>query len=171
MYAGANVFLGPLLPEDSPLLFQWSNDVDLAHWNGPYRPVDWVSHSNWFANIGKEQTKAVLAIRRVADSRLVGYIQFANIHPVFRSAEIGIAIGAEIDRGHGYGQEALKLATRFAWNDLNLHRLALLIFGPNERAVKAYAKAGFRHEGLLRQAAFVDGRFVDITVMGLLRTD
>ena len=171
MYSGDKVYLGPLLPEDSAQMFQWSNDVELAHWNGPYRPVDWITHSNWFANIGKEQTKAVLAIRRRGDNRFLGYIQIANIHPIFRAAEIGIAIGAEIDRGQGYGQEALRLATHFCWNDLNLHRLALLIFGANERAVKAYAKAGFRHEGLLRDAAFVNGRFVDITVMGLLRTD
>ena len=55
MYSGEKVTLGPLLPEDSAQMFQWSNDVELAHWNGPYRPVDWITHSNWFANIGKER--------------------------------------------------------------------------------------------------------------------
>ena len=89
MYSGEKVTLGPLLPEDSAQMFQWSNDVELAHWNGPYRPVDWITHSNWFANIGKEQTKVVLAIRRRGDNRFLGYVQIANIHPVFRAAEIG----------------------------------------------------------------------------------
>jgi len=171
MYSGPRVFVGPLLPEDCGPMFQWTNDVDLAHMNGPYRPVDWINHSNWFSNIGKEPSKTVLAIRLLADRRLIGYVQIANIHAVFRSAEIGIAIGAEADRNQGYGAEALKLATHFCWQDLNLRRLALMIFGANERAVRAYAKVGFQHEGLLRQAAYVDGRYVDITVMGLLRDE
>ena len=86
-----------------------------------------------------------------------------------RSAEIGIRIGAEKDRGLGYGKEALALAVEFCWSHLNLNRLQLVVFKHNERAVSAYRSTGFKKEGLLRKAAFIDGAWVDIVLMAALR--
>lgn len=169
MLVGSRIHLGPLLPADSEPLFQWSNDVGIAHLNGPYRPVDWASHGAWFDGVGKDAGKVLFAIRDNATARLLGYVQVGGIHPVFRSADLGIVIGDAADRGRGLGQEALRLALDFCWKDLNLRRVGLFVFGRNEQAVAAYLKVGFQHEGVLHRAAFVDGRYVDVTVMGILR--
>jgi RimJ/RimL family protein N-acetyltransferase len=56
----------------------------------------------------------------------------------------------------------------FGFRDLNLHRISLQVFATNKRAITTYERAGFRHEGTMRQAAFIDGRFVDVVVMGIL---
>ncbi|WP_081712208.1 GNAT family N-acetyltransferase [[Clostridium] dakarense] len=40
----------------------------------------------------------------------------------------------------------------FAFKKLNLHRLELDVFSFNHRAEKAYACAGFKREGILRDA-------------------
>jgi len=170
MLKGEKIVLGPLMPNDAAPMFQWLNDIELAHLNGPYRPTDGMGFGPWFNGLGKDLSKAFFAIRTATDLRFVGYVVISNIHAVFRSAELGIVIGAEADRCHGWGQEALSLALRFCWNDLNLHRVSLLVFGKNDRAVGAYAKAGFQHEGVLREAAFVGGHYVDITVMAALKT-
>jgi len=43
----------------------------------------------------------------------------------------------------------------------------LRVFRTNTRALKTYASAGFVKEGVMRDAAFVNGRFVDVVVMGI----
>jgi RimJ/RimL family protein N-acetyltransferase len=72
-------------------------------------------------------------------------------------------------RGQGYGKEALRLALDFCWNHLNLNRVQLVVFRHNSRAIGAYAAAGFRKEGRLRKAAFIDGEWVDLVLMAACR--
>jgi RimJ/RimL family protein N-acetyltransferase len=43
------------------------------------------------------------------------------------------------------------------------------VLSHNARAMRAYKAVGFRREGLLRKAVFVDGAWADLMVMGVLR--
>jgi RimJ/RimL family protein N-acetyltransferase len=49
-----------------------------------------------------------------------------------------------------------------------MHRIYLSVFKNNERAIGAYRKCGFVEEGVMREAAFIDGQWLDVTMMGLL---
>ena len=169
MLIGTQVCLGPLFQADARLIFNWRNRVELMHLDGLYRPVSQVQFDEWFNGAGKDPTRVVFSIRRQADLELLGFIQINHIHPVYRSAEIGIMIGESAHRGKGYGQEALRLCIGFCWDELNLQRLSVAIVGPNPQAQHAYRKAGFEIEGVLRRAIYVAGKFEDLTFMGLLR--
>lgn len=171
MIIGEKVCLAPLLKEDAPFVFNWLNTPALAYLNGPYRPTDQMSFDAWFNGIGNDRTKVMFAIRKQGDLRLLGYVQITNIQPMFRTCEMGIVIGDPRDRGQGCGQEALALALHHCWNDLNLHRVTLWVVGDNPLAVHAYLKVGFAEEGRMREAAYVNGRHVDVLVMGILRPD
>lgn len=163
----ARVRLSSIRPEDSQTLFRWINDPETVRFNAAYKPVHWAGHEEWCRSLAANPGKQVLAIR-VGD-RLVGVVQLSDIDPIHRSAELTIRIGEDADRGCGYGTQALRLATDFAWRDLNLHRVWLRVFADNARAIAAYRKAGFVDEGTLREAAHTDGRYVDMRVFGLLR--
>jgi RimJ/RimL family protein N-acetyltransferase len=169
MLMASRITIGPLVPEDFGPLFCWINDVAAARLDFAYRPVDMMAHRQWWDGLGKDPTKVVFAIRKTADTALIGYVQINGINSVHRSAELGIRIGEEKNRGQGYGKEALRLAVDFCWNDLNLNRVQLIVFKHNVRAVGAYKAAGFRREGVLRKAAFIGGEWVDLTVMASLR--
>ena len=171
MLIGEKICLGPVLLTDAPFFFNWLNDVGLVHDNGAYRPTDQARFDQWFGGIANDNSRVVFTIRAKPDVRLMGYIQVINIQPIARTAEMGILIGDPKDRGHGFGQEAVRLALDFCWRDLNLQRVALFIIGENPAAQNAYAKAGFEVEGRLRRGAYVNGAFRDITVMGILRED
>ena len=56
----------------------------------------------------------------------------------------------------------------FGFDDLNLHRIYLSVFKNNERAISAYRKCGFAEEGVMREAAFIDGQWLDVALMGLI---
>jgi RimJ/RimL family protein N-acetyltransferase len=169
MLAGDRVCLGPLLRSDGPLLFGWLNTLSVGRFNGAYRPTDEAKFDQWFAAAGADPARVVFAIRRKSDMRLLGFVQIVDINAAHRTASLGILIGAANDRGQGFGQEAIRLAVDFGWQDLNLQRLTLFVFGDNPQAARAYQNVGFEIEGTMRRAAYVDGRFQDITVMGMLR--
>ena len=171
MLIGEKVCLGPVLNGDAPILFNWANSLDLVRCNGPYRPTDQTKFNQWFAGIGHDATRVVFAIRRQGDLRLLGFVQITDIQPAPRSADIGVLIGDPSDRGQGFGQESMILALGFCWRDLNLRRVSLSVVGDNPRAIHVYGKAGFQLEGVRRGAAYLDGRFHDVTLMAILRSD
>jgi len=86
-------------------------------------------------------------------------------------AQLGLSIYKQDDWGHGYGREMIVLALRYAFNELNLHRVWLTTNGFNERAMKLYEKLGFRHEGRGREHILLDGTRWDIVYMGILRDE
>jgi RimJ/RimL family protein N-acetyltransferase len=169
MLLGKHVTLGPLVPEDCGPIFCWANDAAAARLDFAYRPVDMMAHRQWWDSIGKDTSKVVFAIRKIDAPAIIGYVQITGINPTHRSAEVGIRIGAEMNRNQGFGKEALRLAVDFCWNHLNLNRVQLIVFKHNRRAIGAYEAAGFKKEGVLRKAAFIGGEWVDLVPMAILR--
>lgn len=156
---------------DSELLFSWINDRELVLFNAPFRPVHQDSHREWFGAIQKRSDLVIFGIRRLADDSLVGSCQLHLINPIHRSAELQIRIGRKDAQGNGIGTEACALLLRHAFDDLNLNRVYLQVFETNERAIGLYKRAGFKVEGTLRQSAFIDGRWVNVLVMAILREE
>lgn len=171
MLTGDKVMLGPLVQTDAQPLFLWMNDRVIAESNGVWRPTDAMDFTTWFQNVGKDQGKVIFAIRKPGEGRLVGYLSILGIHHIFRSAEMGVTIGASGERGKGMGRDAMRLGMRYCWESLGLERITLRIFGDNPAAIRCYQGAGFVLEGVLRRAAYLNGRRVDVTLMGALRQD
>lgn len=169
MLLGSRISIGPFVPEDFAAIFCWVNDVAAARLDLAYRPVDMMAHQQWWQALGKDPSKVVFAIRKTSEPALIGFVQIAAMNSVHRSAEMGIRIGEEKNRGQGYGTEALRLALDFCWNHLNLNRVQLTVFKHNLRAIAAYRTAGFRKEGRMRKAAFIGGEWVDLIMMAALR--
>ncbi len=84
---------------------------------------------------------------------------------------LAIGIGDSEHRGAGRGVDALKILARYAFDALQLHRISLSVFEYNTRAMRAYEKAGFVHEGRIPQLVRRDGRRWDMLLMGLLASD
>lgn len=108
------------------------------------------------------------SIRSLADDRLLGDIDLSVINWASRDAFVGLGIGERDFWGKGYGTEAMQLALRYAFLELNLRRVTLNVFEYNERAIRSYEKAGFYLEGRQRQAIQREGRRWDIVYMGIL---
>jgi [ribosomal protein S5]-alanine N-acetyltransferase len=171
MIVGDAVVLGPILPVDVPSLFQWADDPEDARLNEPYRPHNWQRQEAFWLNAEGDPQRVFFAIRARSGPDIIGYVQILQIDAIHRSAVLGIRIGDRGERGKGRGREALALAIRYCWDQLNLSRLALSVFAGNDRAMALYEALGFREEGRLRQACFIDGAWIDVVLMALLRPD
>ena len=85
------------------------------------------------------------------------------------AAALGMSVHADW-QGKGVGTALMRAGVDLADNWLGLTRLELEVYTDNEAAVRLYERFGFEREGLLRQHAYRDGRYVDSYVMARLRT-
>lgn len=169
MLRGEKIVLGPITPPDFQTLFRWGDDIEAARLNEPYRPAVWKNQEDLWFNVGRDPSRVFFSIRKAESNAIVGYVQITAIDAVHRSATVGLRIGEAVDRGQGYGREALELAISYCWNHLNLSRIGLAVFATNEAALRLYSSFGFQSEGRLRRAFFIDGAWTDCVLMGLLR--
>ena len=164
------VRLRPLRHADAPLLYEWIADRELVILNSAFHPVSEVDHEAWVASMmAKRSDLVIFVIEERSTATAIGTCQLLNVNWRHRNAELQIRIGDTACRGRGLGAEAVRLLCDFGFADLNLHRIYLHVFATNNRAIGAYEKAGFVREGLLRQAAYIDGQWVDVVLMGLIR--
>ena len=167
MLSSKSLYLSPLLKADLPILFQWINDREQVLFNAPYRVVSENDHREWYESIRKRKDVVLLGIRLRRGMKLIGSCQLHDIHVIHRTAFLQIRIGDVRQRGRGYGTEAVGLLLRHAFSDLNLNKVHVFVFAGNTAAIRMYECSGFRKEGRLKQAAHIDGSYVDLLVMGI----
>ncbi|WP_240633327.1 GNAT family N-acetyltransferase [Paenibacillus montanisoli] len=157
---GTHVALVPLGNEDLPVLTKWHQDVDFlraldavpAFPRSERQIADWLEQSN------RSNTTYTFGIRANETNELVGYVELDGIMWSNRVSGVSIAIAHNQNRRKGYGAEALNLVLRFAFHELNLHRVQLTVFGYNTSAIALYEKVGFQKEGAYREFIDRDGK-------------
>jgi len=60
---------------------------------------------------------------------------------------------------------------RHCFDTLNLNRAYLHVYAENLRAKRSYEKAGFVEEGRLREGVYKHGKYDDVIVMSILRSE
>ncbi len=168
---GERIYLRPLERSDVPLLRTWFNHPHVTEHLAMRAPVNLDFEDEFLAALARDRQRVVLGIALKDGDRLIGTVGLEDIDPVNRHAQFGIAIGVEAEWGKGYGTEATRLITRYAFRHLNLHRVFLHAYETNVRGLRAYEKAGFRREGVLRQSRWQETRYVDTIVMAALREE
>jgi diamine N-acetyltransferase len=160
--------------QDLPEFVRWLNDPEVRAGISMYLPMSLAEEEKWFQSIlEKPQDERPLCIECKDGEgwKLIGNCGFFSIKAISRSAEFGIMIGERSYWNKGYGTEAVELLLKHGFSSLNLHRIYLRVFETNLRAVRAYEKAGFIHEGRHREAHYYDGTYVDVIQMSVLRSE
>lgn len=161
----SGVILAPLREEDSDVLYEWINDRELVALNAPFHPVSRAEHDAWFERVRERPDVAIFAIRLADGDRLIGSCQLNEIDTDAGSAQLQIRIGDRSAWGKGYGTAAVEQLLRHAYDSLSLRRVMLQVFADNERAIRAYEKAGFHRVGVNARAVEVEGEDKDLVEM------
>lgn len=69
------------------------------------------------------------------------------------------------------GTWVTEMTRDFAFEELKLQRLELDVYSFNPRAKKVYLKAGFKQEGILRDAVKNGDEYADDILMAMLKED
>ncbi len=177
MILGDQIRFRAIEKEDLPKFVKWLNDPEVRQGLSMIAPLSMAEEENWFEGLSKRSPfERPLAIEIQPDPQVdewifVGNCGLIEIDWQNRSAEIGIFIGEKGYWNHGFGTRAMRLMLRYGFEDLNLHRIWLRVFESNQRAHRSYKKAGFTEEGNFRQAQYLDGKYVDVMIMSVLKTE
>ena len=176
LYTGKLVRLTRIEEKDAETLAEWSQDATLGRmlYQAPTRPLSPAQVKKQLEKIEKEvedeKNLFYFHIRPLGEEKLVGW---GKIEWILWPSQVGVirmAIGPS-EQKKGYGSEAFSLLLRFAFDELNLHRLAAILPEYNVEGNQFLKKFGFSEEVRQREAIFCDGRRWDMLHFGLLRSE
>jgi RimJ/RimL family protein N-acetyltransferase len=158
---------------DIPVINRWRQNRSLtAAIGAPHRHIGIEIDERWFESyLQRRGTDVRCAILTDDVPELIGLTSLTGIDPVHKHAEYHMFLGDRAEHGHGIGTWATREMVRHGFLDLNLHRVYVSILQSNPAARRMCEKAGFRHEGTMREAAFKDGRFHDVDLLGALQSE
>jgi len=170
---GRNIFLRPLLADDvEGDYLQWFNDEEICRGNSHHviphtkeKILNYIRHAQTTSN------EFILAIALNENGKHVGNIALQNIDLVYRSADLTIIIGDRSSWGKGYGSEAAGLLVNHGFNAMNLHRISCATFDTNIAMKKLALALGMKEEGRRLEAAYKEGKYVDVIEFGMVKLD
>lgn len=172
--AGERVVLRPVGEADAPGLAKLVGDPEVRRLTGTHRGPDadpLTAARSWYASRADHDDRLDLAVVDRAAGGYLGEVVFNDLDPDNRSCSFRIALAGPRVFGRGYGTEATRLMLAHAFETVGLHRVSLEVFDFNPRARHVYERAGFVHEGTLKQALRWDGRWHDTHTMAVLAPD
>ena len=167
MLKGDKVALRALEPSDAESLHGWHADHEFSVLDGVPYPTTLSSWEEFVREANTPSWASVTFAIEAETAELVGYVALKRVRSEARSAEFGIAIARE-HWGKGFGRDATEIILRFAFGEMNLHRVSMEVADYNERGRRLYKACGFKEEGRMRDARFRDGRYCDNIVMSIL---
>jgi RimJ/RimL family protein N-acetyltransferase len=170
LFTGRLVRLAAPSRDDAEAFARWSQDAEyLRGLDTDYaRPYSAETFIERFLPARENPNGVLFHLRTLADDRLIGFVALHSIEWNNRAGLLSVGIGEAEYRGRGYGSDALGLALRYAFGELNLWRVGLTVIADNVAAIRAYERAGFQHEGAARVVVPRDGQRHDVVLMGIL---
>lgn len=160
---GNTVFLRALEPEDLIAIHRIENDERLWFVSETLVPFSVYSIKEYIANAHKdiyEVKQLRLAICDTASRELIGLIDLFDYDPHNARAGVGILIESEVNRGKGYGKEALDLILNYGKIHLKLHQVYANILEDNVASIQLFTNAGFVKVGVKKDWRRVSGERV-----------
>jgi RimJ/RimL family protein N-acetyltransferase len=170
---GERIYLRGVERDDLDRCHAWMADPELRTTLAQRLPLSLAREADWVerATRGQDTSEMNFAICLGENGRHIGNCGLAAIDRDNRNANLGVFIGEADCRGKGLGEDAVRTLCRFAFDELDLHKICLEAYAFNAAPIRTYERVGFKHEGLLREDAYRQGRRVDVVVMGLLRAE
>ncbi|GAB3303997.1 GNAT family N-acetyltransferase [Hymenobacter tenuis] len=167
------ITLAPLQPEHVGHFYRWIQDPEVIEYSmSSFQTMTTEAQIDaWFAATLQDASSLNRGIFTADTQELIGYAGISGISRLNQSGEYFIFIGEKAHWGRGVGTEVTKQVLALGFTELHLNRIMLTVSEPNVGGVKAYAKAGFKLEGRLREASLRNGQFHDKLVMSVLKAE
>jgi len=172
MLESERILLRPMRLSDEDEIYKNINSKDvLRHMRNINYPYDrsslrpFLNRSFKEAKSGKGHT-FVIVLKETG--KLAGAIDIIAVDKLHSSAYIGYWLGKRFWR-KGIMSEALKIVLDFAFKKLKLHRIAAKVAEKNIASKALLEKAGFKVEGIARDARYKGGKWHDEYQLGLLK--
>lgn len=169
---GKKVILRAVEQEDIEMLRELTNDPEyekmIVGWSFPISKKD---QEMWFSNCKNGLDSLRYTIETEADGP-VGMIGLRKIDWKNGVATgLGMRIARKEIRTRGLATDAWMTLMRYAFTELRLNRINGSALAHNKASLRVCEKVGFKVEGVQRQAVYKNGEFIDLVIMGCLKSD
>jgi [ribosomal protein S5]-alanine N-acetyltransferase len=131
------------------------------------RPMTGIEARQWYEKLSNQPYTWIIEWQ----GRAIGHNRLHELDPRNRRARYYIGIFDPACWGLGLGTQATILVLAYAFDLLKLHRVDLRVLAYNQRAIRAYTKAGFVQEGVEREGAWIAGRWESDVWMSILEDE
>ena len=168
---GPIITLRQLKISDAPNFVLWFRDIDV---------MKYFNNDLWKINLEKEKS-AIRSLQRnknhptwviEVNGKHIGGTGL-TLNKKDKTCRWGIIIGDKQEWGKGHAVEIIDLCADYFFEKLKGERLDLTVEMENEKALKAYKKAGFKLEGVMRSSGYnkLLKKRIDNGVMSILRDE
>ena len=169
-----SIALRPFRMEDAPAITVAGQDPETARWI-PVIPVPYTeADAKGFVLLALQAWADGNSYELcIADAGSGAYLGSIGVHPTRDRARfaLGYMVSPAV-RGKGIATRAVRLAVRWAFENLEIERLALWTLPGNVASQRVAEKTGFRYEGLLRNwLVGRDGAPVDAVMFAMTPDD
>lgn len=168
---GKIVILRPIEKEDLEFIRSLINDPEMENtivgWSWPLSSKD---EEQWYSNF-RNGDSAVRYIIETSEDGAVGLTGLVNIdwkNGAAKGAGIRIKKGLQ---SKGIATDAYMTMFRYAFSELRLHRVSTAAFEDNLASLRFQEKCGCKREGMIRDAAYKNGEFKNVVILGILESE
>jgi RimJ/RimL family protein N-acetyltransferase len=155
---GERIYLRPLEPaQDNHLYSTWMNDEEIRQYFSIY-PTSDTRGKERLELLYKDGKHIIFGVALKSDNRLIGLVGLKDINYINQTAEFYVIIGDRTIQGKGF-------------MELNLNRIQTQDMEGNIGGWRADEKAGMKYEGTLRQVILRFGKYSDVRVYSILRSE
>jgi len=157
-------------PQDIESMYQYRNDPEIVASLGLFSKgfarndvADWIEFHR------KNAEDLVWTITDGKDY-CIGHCGLYKIDYRTGIAVIGICIGQADFRGKGIGKAIVKSTVTYAFQQMNLRKIRAEVLATNLAALSLFTKIGFESEGVLHEAKYRNGEYIDFHMLGVFRS-
>jgi UDP-4-amino-4,6-dideoxy-N-acetyl-beta-L-altrosamine N-acetyltransferase len=149
---------------------EWRNSeaVRKYMYNAHYIGED--EHMKWFESLKSENK-----VRKVwvifYENVPVGVVNLTCIDYENKITDWGFYIGETAYRGLGIGSITLYRLMEYVFDKIDFHKMYTSVLENNLDALNLYKKFGFKEEGRLRKHILRDGKYIDVSLIGILNEE
>jgi [ribosomal protein S5]-alanine N-acetyltransferase len=165
---GKNIYLREVrLTDVNEAYYRWMNDCEVTQYlESRFYPNSFDSLKRYVEDKLNDRDNVFLAIILKKSNRHIGNIKLGPINWIHRYADVALMIGEKDCRGKGYGTEAIRLITAYAFDKLDLHKLTAGCYEANKGSAESFQKAGFAIEGICKSQYYCIDKYVDSIRLG-----
>jgi len=170
---GDNLLLRPIQISDcSQRYLSWLQDPQISK----YLETRWTTQTmesiqSFVASKIESDLEYLFAIIEKETDQHIGNIKIGPVNSHHMYADVSYFIGEKSCWGKGYATDAIRLITRFGFEELGLYKVQAGVYENNIGSMKALKKVGFVQEGCLRKQLLSDGNREDHLLFGIFEDE
>ncbi|EJN60090.1 GNAT family N-acetyltransferase [Halogranum rubrum] len=164
---GEGVELRTVESDDLAFVKDQINDPDVWGTLGMSAPRNQHNEEQWLERTSEDDDRVHLLV--CDDGDPVGLMGL-HVNSTWGVGELGYWVAPEA-QGKGYCTAAVRLVSRYAFEERRLHKVVAEAYDHNAGSQRVLEKVGFTQEGVHREEAFVGGEYRDLLHYGLLEDE